>query len=877
MSSMDRIALTSASNATLSARIEEQTFRRHCVCQNLTWYARPVATRFVGRQRELQDVEEVMARGERLITLTGPGGVGKTRMALELARRDGRTLLFCDLSEARSLEAVLDVVSRALGIDLSKASGIGRIAIALEGRGAAFVVLDNCENVVEAVAQAAAEWHARAPQALFMVTSREPLRVRAEQLFPVPPLSLPAGAEDLLSSDAGALFDDCIRRRSPNYRLEAELAADVVRRVDGLPLAIELCAARVAQIGLKNVADRLGLDRLGLDLLSGGARDAAARQQTMRATVAWSWELLTAAERTVLEQCSVFRGGFTLEAVIEVLPDIEAHPTHVVALVDKSMLRTIQEPDGTVRFDMYDVIRAFAGERLEASGRVEAARLAHMTYFARATALGDVELPNLVLAHTTAVAARAANEACTLALTLAIGGAQERIDAKLARLDAALDVADGADPDLVLRVRIARGEARATLGRLDEAEDEFTVSLARAEERHDERAEASALCGLGLVAWLRGDLDRAAKALESSRHLARRGNHAAEEMLALRRAINLAVDAHRLDDAERDLEEARALARRIGDRPAEAIVVGTMSLLHHRAGRNEQARKDGLEALALFRAEGDSVRSASTLCNLGVIAQELARHEEAHEHFEAARELAHKQGDRRLLGFVAGCQGRLEHALGRPAVAVEHYTFALGHLAEIGDQRHGALFRAGLGASLAARGDERAAQRELAAAAAAVPDGDNHLHTTVDTYRAFVEGEQHPSDAQALAESDEDLRIALALFKLPAPADGLLVASDGAWFIAPGAPIVHLAKRRNLRRVLVALSKGRLAQPGRPLSVRDLIAAGWPGERILAEAASMRVYATVARLRKLGLVDYLVSRGDGYLLDAHVPLVIKDP
>jgi predicted ATPase len=840
------------------------------------------ATRFVGRQRELEAVEQIIARGERLVTLTGPGGVGKTRMALELARRSSSETLFCDLSEARSLDAVIDVVSRALGIDVSRGrrgDGVARIAMALEGRAEAVVVLDNCEHIIEPVAQAAAEWHLRAPKAVLIATSREPLRVRAEQVFPLPPLSLPASAEDLLSSDAGVLFDDCIRRRSPEVRLEADLAADVVRRVDGLPLAIELCAARVAQLGLKNVADRLGRP---LDLLSGGARDAAARQQTMRATVAWSWELLTAAERTVVEQCSVFRGGFTLEAVTAVVPGAEEH---VAALVDKSMLRAIPERDGALRFDMYDVIRAFAAERLEASGEAQTAHRAHMEYFARAKDLRDVELSNLALAHATAVAARAPNEACALALALVAAGPRERVDATLVRLDQTLEVADGADPDLVLRVRIARGEARATVGRLADAEADLTASLATAQERHDERAQASALCGLGLVAWLRGDLDQAATTLESSRNLARRGDHGPEEMLALRRAINLAVDGHRLEDAERELEEARALARRIGDRHAEAIVVGTMSLLHHRLGRNEQARVDGLEALALFRAESDAPRIASTLCNLGVIAQELGRYDDAHEHQRAARELAHMQGDRRLLGFVAGCQGRLEHALRRPAVAVEHYTFALGHFAEIGDKRHDALFRAALAAALAALGDDRAAERELAMAEAAVPGGDEHLETAVDTYRAFVTacGDQAlaiPSGAQALAESDEDLRIALALFDsregARAPADGLLVASDGAWFVVPGAPIVQLTKRRNLRRVLVALCKGRLAQPGRPLSVRDLVAAGWPGERILAEAASMRVYATVARLRKLGLLEYLVSRGDGYLLDARVPLVLAD-
>lgn len=875
--------------------------------------------RFFGRERELATLRRLFDAGERLVTLLGPGGVGKTTLALRWAADErASATVFCDLTDARTADAVVAAVARAVGVDLGRDAAradaaVARVGRALAQRRAALVVLDNCEQAIGAIAEAVGAWHGAAPAVRWLATSREPLRLSAERICPVPPLSLPGSQGGVgEESEAVQLFVECMRRRLPDLALDADqrrLVGEVVCRLEGLPLAIELAAARAAQLGIRTVLD--ALDR-PLEMLATGPRDAAARHRTMRATVAWSWDLLAPWERSALAQCAVFRGAFGVEAARDVvdLGDIAGAPALLEALdalVDKSMLRPFEAPPGAggwPRTRPYDVVRAFVEEQPETKAAADGARARHRARYgalarrwlaepgpADPRAL-DLERAELVAAHGEAIDAGpgAASDACALMLVLApVLEGRETAAAYLARLDATLAVAS-ASP-LALGVRIARAEARATSGALEGAADDAATALALAKDRGDRAAESRAQAAAGLVAWHGGDLAGAARALDEAASVAEGAGAAAAELWARRRAANLALDSHRLDDAARELEIARALAQRLGDRRAEALLSGTSALVHHRSGANERARADATEALRLFEEARDVPRAAITLSNLGVIAQELGRWDEARGRLDEALDAAGRAGDQRLMGFVLGCMGRVEHETAHADLAVERYTEALRHLDEVGAGRLGVLFRAALGAAAAELGRAEEALRELAAAARAAPPADAHLEALVRAYRSFARSfvgdagaEPSPGDdggTSALAARDEDLRIALRLAPNrgtrrvpPAPVDpdALVVATDGRWFRAPGGEPVLLAKRRNLRRVLVALSRARIDGPGRPVSADGLLAAGWPGEKMAQRAATMRVYATLSRLRKLGLGDYLVSRPDGWLLDGRLPL-----
>ncbi len=306
-------------------------------------------SQFVGRQRELEDVVRLLRGGDRLVTLTGPGGSGKTRLALEAAaefvgsRKAG--VFWIELAALRSPDLVLPTIGQAIGGSGDLETHIGERDMLL--------AIDNLEQVIGA-ARDIARLVERCPSLAVLVTSRERLRVRGEAEYAVPPLA---------NADAVQLF--CARS---GLAAGDEVAA-LCRALDDLPLAIELAAARARVLPPAQILSRLGQR---LDLLKGG-RDADARQQTLRATIAWSYDLLDEPERVLFERMAVFAGGVTLQDAAEV---IDADLDVLEALVDKSLVRVV---DG--RFTMLETIRDFASERLAASGDAETYQRAHAAYF----------------------------------------------------------------------------------------------------------------------------------------------------------------------------------------------------------------------------------------------------------------------------------------------------------------------------------------------------------------------------------------------------------------------------------------------------------------------------------------------------------------
>ncbi len=309
---------------------------------------------FIGRQGELRELAKSIHAGAALVTVVGPGGTGKTRLACRYAlTRLGDFpggAWFCDLSEATTLDDVLTRMASALGVMLDK-DPVRQLGHAIAGRDDTLIVIDNFEQVVEHAGATVAHWMNAATHARFVVTSRELLQLEGERAFPVEPLPAPAddSLESLRSSDAASLFVDRARNVSPKFELtdaNAAAIAELVRLLDGLPLAIELAAARARVLSPAKIVERLSKRFM---VLRSGKRDRSARQNTLLGAIDWSWDLCTGAERLALAQCSVFRGGFDLEAAEAVLdasalPDAPWPMDLVQALVDKSLLRSSKPP-----------------------------------------------------------------------------------------------------------------------------------------------------------------------------------------------------------------------------------------------------------------------------------------------------------------------------------------------------------------------------------------------------------------------------------------------------------------------------------------------------------------------------------------------------
>ena len=338
---------------------------------------------FIGRAGALREVAGLL--GEcRLVTVTGPGGMGKTRLAGEVARQvagrfaDGAWL--AKLAAVRDPAQVAAVVAAALGIgEQPGVPAAGALARVLAGQ-QLLLVLDNCEHVIEAAAQLCAGLLAACDDVRVLATSREPLAVAGETRYRLAPLTLPSPGDpvDGGRSEAVALFADRARRADPRFALD-EQAGPAVARLDGLPLAIELAAARVEALGVAQLLDRIG-DRFAL--LTGGDRLAADRQRSLAATVEWSYRLLEEHERRVFRQVSVFPAGFTLEGA-EAVAGPGAGPV-VLRLVDCSLLVPPRAgPDGRSRYVMLETLRAYGAGLLTETGEADGAAAALARYALR--------------------------------------------------------------------------------------------------------------------------------------------------------------------------------------------------------------------------------------------------------------------------------------------------------------------------------------------------------------------------------------------------------------------------------------------------------------------------------------------------------------
>jgi predicted ATPase/DNA-binding winged helix-turn-helix (wHTH) protein len=345
----------------------------------------------IGRDVELDEILD-LSTSHRLVTLVGPGGIGKTRLSSEVARhllpRFADGVWVAELAPLSDPGLVPATVATALGVEVSGGAGsIERLANAL-GRKQLMLVLDNCEHVVDAAAQTAEALLRANPGTWVIATSREPLRAEGERVFPVPPLAVPnesnPGSEDPLRYGSVRLFVERAHAVEPRFSLDervAEAISAICRRLDGIPLAIELAAARTSALGIEELASRLDAC---FDLLAGGRRTALPRHQTLRATLDWSYGLLPEIERVILRRLSVFAGGFTLEAANMVAVSTEITRSGVIGCIGNLIAKSLVGADlgaAEVRYRLLETTRNYALEKLIESGERDNVARRHAEYY----------------------------------------------------------------------------------------------------------------------------------------------------------------------------------------------------------------------------------------------------------------------------------------------------------------------------------------------------------------------------------------------------------------------------------------------------------------------------------------------------------------
>ena len=603
------------------------------------------ATPLIGREREVEAACGLLRSSEtKLLTLLGPGGTGKTRVGLQVAAeladdfQDG--VFFVPIAAITDPALVAPTIARTLGLSEGAQPPEELLEGYLRDR-QTLLLLDNLEQVIEA-APVVERLLSSAPNLKILATSRIPLGLYGEYEFPVPPLSLPdpdslPPLEHLTEYEAIRLFVERARAVRPDFSLTEEngpAVVEICKRLDGLPLAIELAAARI-----KLLPPRVLLDRLGnrLKLLTGGARNLPERQRTLRNAIEWSYELLDEGEKLLFGRLGVFSGGATLEA-IEAVCDAEGDlPTDafdgVSSLLDKSLLRQEEGAAGEPRFAMLETIHEFANVKLEESGEVEAVRRAHAEYF---LALAEEAEPMLW----------GAEDAAWL----------DRLEQEHDNMRAALSWAiEHEEATLALRVGGALRWFWYMEGYYGEGRRWLEAALGKDWGAAAAEARARALEGVGWLASGQGDLDRAQAAAEEGLKLSTEAGLGDVVAADLQNVLGEGVARQRGDYewAAELLTESLALHRKAGDIRGVAWSLGNLANVSSDRGNYEQAKRLYEEGLALSRELGGAELLGAYLINLGYESLLEGEPERATELNEEAAELYRKRGRR----------GGLQHAL----------------------------------------------------------------------------------------------------------------------------------------------------------------------------------------------------------------------
>jgi predicted ATPase len=661
-------------------------------------------TGFVGREREVTAARELLLRPDvRLVTITGPGGIGKTRLGVQVANALAQNfpggIHFVPLAPLSDPGLIPSVIVQAMGI--REVGGQSPLQILNENlqdplRAPILLLLDNFEHVMQAAPMVAALL-AMGPNLKILVTSRAALHVYGEHEFPVPPLALPdtrskPSVQVLSECPAVTLFVQRAIAAKPDFELNGQNAlavAEICARLDGLPLAIELAAARVKVLSPSSMLTRL---QSRLQLLTGGSRDLPQRQQTLRAAMDWSYDLLSAAEQKLFERLSVFVGGCNLEgveAVCDAKADLELDLLDGMAsLVDKSLVQQAEQTIGESRFVMLQTIHEYALEKLEASGEKAPTKRAHAAYC-------------LILAEEEATEQNAAEVAEWL----------ERMALEHDNFRAALEwLTETGDAAWGLRLGAALFRYWEMREYFVEGRDRLGKLLKLAGAAAPTKARARALFAAGVLAGEQGDYASADTLVGESLDITRQLGDKQGVAVSLNALAVLARDRGAVEVARSQFEDALKLWRELGDQKAIARALSNLANVVKLQGDNARARSLYAECLSIFqelgdgtgvawsinyqgdvaRDQGDSAAArilyeralaifrelddrwgiAGTLADLGSLAREQRSYPAAHslygESLRIFRDLEHKRGIARLLecfACSAAAQSQAERSL----------------------------------------------------------------------------------------------------------------------------------------------------------------------------------------------------------------------
>ncbi len=835
---------------------------------------------FFGREAERADVLARIDGGARLLTVTGLGGVGKSRLAVvcaEALASRGLDVAFVSLAESTSLESSVRAVARACGVRLSSESrtqaALKALGTALSEReGRVLVVLDEAEPRTTASKDLVSGLLAQAPSLVVLATAREPLGVKAEEKLLLGPLS-PEEATRLL-------FDRARLAAGRDVEMDDAIARAIVAKTDALPLAVELAAARLDVLTPSELLARLGT------------------MPALRASLEASWQLLDASEQRTLAQISVLAGVFdvdTAERIVDLGPDAETDVVDVLsALVQRCFVVRAGERGPRARLRVLETVRSWARGKLDELGLAEATSRRHL---------------ELCLATAERWAKATYGESGTRAL-----------DALAELLPDALTAFQrwkDEEPALAARLVVALSDLLLFRGLVELRAELLEAAVAAAERAGDERVLARALA---LEARVHGELGSSAQAEQGLHRAALLAAKVGDETTRLDAARTLGwmqIARGQAEEAQRALEDVRERHRARGEARGQADACAALGVLFALTGRRAEALASLQAALGIHVETGDTLRQEKVLgfgALAGFDAKELARGlprdvlsraparsidvlpasvaEMVASEAEAGRRWRDALDDY-LVGAAA--EGR-----GDTTGALAAFERAIGAFRSAGMPRGLAAVQAHAAVAFEATGDAAEADARLAAARNAAGQ-DPALTRVVDAFAAATglvrarRGGKGTKEAQETAERElaraelvegapPELASARAVLArllgapdsrsapVPVPGGGpeLVVGPESRWYASPGGARVDLVRYGPVRRLLDKLVEVRLEKPGAALSAEDLIAAGWPGERMRHTAGLLRVYSGIRRLRRMGLENVLVTRDDGYLLDPNV-------
>jgi predicted ATPase/DNA-binding SARP family transcriptional activator/Tfp pilus assembly protein PilF len=664
-------------------------------------------THFIGR---LQATQAVCTRLQdphvRALTVTGTGGIGKTRLALEVAQRlrfdfeDGVT--FVDLAPLTDAVQVADAVAHALGVP----EQLGQIrAEALRAHLQAqhlLLVIDNFEHVMSA-ALLVADLLAACPALKVLVTSREPLNLRAEQQVALEPLA---------DAEAVQLFVERAQAVSVQFATTEDHAAiysEICRRLDGLPLAIELIAARARTLDPTEMLRQL--DR-PLQALTHGPSDAPPRHQTLRNALRWSYDLLNLAEQRVFRQISVFAGGCTVEAAQAVHDEQTAALPILEALSQASLLQPQVSADET-RFVMLETLREFAAEQLAEQGGAAAARERHARYFAHFAESVESEVYGPARAIW-----------------------MQRLDADHDNLRSAVAWCIEHAPVIGLQIAAALDRFYLQRGYIREGQTWLKALLDRA-HLAPPPLRAKALMISGILLYLSAQYAEATADLTESLSLFEALNHDQESLARVHNALgNVALDQEQIDRAMEHYRLAIEIRRRLGNRFGVASVLNNLALCSHARGELDEAEALFTESLSLYREIDDLYSVASSLGNLASLALTRGDAQRARELYQESLDIRRELGDPRGVGLALNGLGQAAYQLHDPMTAQTHFADALKALAELHDYVDMADSLVGM-AAVAQAVDEPEQAAKLLGVTSAVSE-DNHTPLSSDTRKKMT-------------------------------------------------------------------------------------------------------------------------------------------